>query len=119
MQTIIEINAQLYGAPSGVLVAAFAIALGYLLKTVPVFPNRYIPLVVVGFCTIAFMLIAPAKAAESTTRIWLVRNFIIGFIIGFAAWMFHAQLLRRFVDPKLWPQEEPPQPPSPTLPPKP
>jgi flagellar biosynthesis protein FliR len=118
MPTIIEINAQLYGAPSGVLVAAFAIALGYLLKTLPFFNNKYIPLFVVVFCTVAFMLIAPAKAADTSARVWLVRNFIIGFIIGFAAWMFHAQLLRRFVDPKLWPDQRDagPKPTEPTKP---
>ena len=47
METLLKINEQLCGAPSGVLVAIFAIALGYLLKTLPCFDNKYIPLVVV------------------------------------------------------------------------
>lgn len=116
---LIDLNNQLYGAPSGVLVAAFAVALGYLLKTLPKFNNAYIPFFVVVFCTIIFMLIAPMRAVDVSIRVWLVRNFVIGFIIGFAAWQFHSQILKRFVDPKLWPEEEPPQPPSPPFPPKP
>jgi RsiW-degrading membrane proteinase PrsW (M82 family) len=103
MDELVKLNEQLMGAPSGILLAAFAIALGYVLKFSQ-FPNNRIPLVVVVVCTIGFMLIAP-DPGEIKPRIWLVRNFIIGFIIGFVAWTFHAQILRRFVDPKLFPQD--------------
>ena len=116
---LVDLNNQLYGAPSGVLVAIFAVALGYMLKSLPKFNNSYIPAVVVCVCTLAFMLIAPARLPDSSLRVWLFRNFIIGFVIGFAAWQFHNQVLRRFIDPKLWPEETPPPPPSPPLPPKP
>lgn len=98
METLIKLNDELAGAPSGVLLALFAIALGYILKTIPAFNNKYIPLVVVAVCTFGFMLIAP-EPGEIKWRIWIVRNFIIGFIIGFVAWTFHAQILRRWVDP--------------------
>ena len=119
--TLIKWNAELMGAPSGVLVAIFAIAIGYILKTIPKFNNRFIPVVVVTFCTVAFMLVAPA-APDMALRIWLVRNFMLGVIIGFLAWTFHAQLLRRFVDPKIF--KDPcdtnftPKPPAPADPPK-
>ena len=103
MDEILKWNEQLIGAPSGVLLAGFAIALGYVLKTIPAFNNKFIPLIVVCFCTVGFMLIAPARPADMALRIWLARNFIIGFIIGFAAWTLHAQLLRRLVDPKFFP----------------
>jgi hypothetical protein len=106
MTELLKLNDQLMGAPSGVLLAAFAIALGYVLKFSQ-FPNNRIPLVIVALCTIGFMLIAP-DPGEIKYRIWLVRNFLIGFIIGFAAWTFHAQLLRRFVDPKLFPDDDKP-----------
>ena len=118
MSQIIQWNEQLYGAPSGVLLAAFAIALGYLLKSLPKFNNQYIPFVVVSLCTIGFMLIAPARTPDMALRIWLVRNFIIGFIIGFAAWTFHAQLLRRFVDPKFFPDDNNQTPANPPAQPK-
>ena len=108
MDYIIKLNDQLYGAPIGVLIGFFAIVLGYLLKTIPNFDNRYIPIVVVLSSTIGFMLISPECPPEIKHRIWQVRNFIIGFIIGFAAWTFHAQILRRFIDPKLFPNEAQP-----------
>lgn len=109
---LLKWNQYLLGAPSGVLVAAVAIVIGYVLRTIPQFNNKYIPLFVVVFCTVIFMLIAPARLPEMPERIWLVRNLCIGLIIGFASWTFHAQLLARFVDPKLFP-------PEPTDPPKP
>jgi hypothetical protein len=108
-------NAYLMGAPSGVLVAIFAITLGYVLKTIPRFDNRYIPIVVVSFCTCTFMLVAPTCDINTPLRIWLARNFMIGLVIGGAAWLFHAQFLRRFVDPRFFQVDDtkPKDPPSP------
>lgn len=102
MDAIIKLNSDLAGLPSGVLVMLFAVALGYLLKSLAIFPNRYIPLVVIGFCTLGFMVIAPARPADMAARIYHGRNFLIGFILGFAAWTFHAQILKRWVDPKIF-----------------
>ena len=107
METLLKLNDQLAGAPSGVLLVFFAIALGYLLKTIAAFPNRFIPLVVVVFCTVGFMVIAPNKPDDMALRIYLGRNFIIGFIIGFLAWTFHAQILKRWIDPKLFNDQTP------------
>lgn len=111
---LIHWNEQLWGAPSGVLVVLFAVALGYLLKTLPGVNNRYIPLTVVAFCTVAFMLVAPPRAADMVVRIYLVRNFLIGFILGFLAWAFHAQILKRWVDPKIFKPSDNNQPQPPT-----
>ena len=118
MNYLLELNDKLMGAPSGVLVAFFAIALGYLLKTIPKFDNRFIPIVVVLSCTIGFMLIAPVCPPDIKVLAWRGRNFLIGFIIGFAAWTFHAQILKRFVDSKLFP-DAPANPPTPPTPPAP
>ena len=112
---LVQLNNQLLGAPAGILLAVFAIALGYFLKTLPTFDNKYIPLVVVSLCTLGFMLIAPDRAADLPARIYHTRNFILGFIIGCAAWTFHAQLLRRFIDPKLFPPEPDPTAHKPTM----
>jgi hypothetical protein len=102
MNGLLKLNDQLWGAPSGVLVILFAIMLGYLLKTLPFVNNRYIPLTVVVFCTTAFMIIAPAHSPDMAERIYIGRNFIIGAILGFTAWTFHAQILRRWIDPKFF-----------------
>ena len=106
MKDLIQLNDQLYGAPSGVLLMFFAIALGYLLKTIPGFNNKWIPLVVVVVGTAGFMLAAPSRPADMALRIYLVRNFLIGFVIGFAAWTFHAQVLKRLIDSKIFPNNE-------------
>lgn len=101
MDFLIKLNDQLYGCPAGVLVAILAIAAGYLLRGLSFVNNQYIPLIVVCLCTAGFMMAAPTRSADMALRIYLARNFMIGFIIGFAAWQFHAQILKRLVDPKL------------------
>lgn len=101
MDTLLKFNDELMGAPSGVLLLLFAVALGYVLKLSPL-PNRFIPVAVVMVCTGGFMLIAPERAADMPERIYVGRNFIIGFLLGFAAWTFHAQILKRWLDSKIF-----------------
>lgn len=101
MNELVKLNDQLWGAPAGVLVAIFSITLGYVLKATP-FNNHYIPLIVVVVCTAGFMLSAPVQTPDVPLRIYLTRNFMIGFIIGGATWLFHAQILKRWVDPKFF-----------------
>ena len=123
MDTIIDLNDKLMGAPAGVLVIFLAIALGYLLKGIRVFDNRFIPLAVVIASTIFFMLLSPTRDVVTPLRIWLTRNFIIGFILGFVAWALHKLVLQHIEDkiPGLnqWIDQEdkggpPPKTPSPT-----
>lgn len=102
MDTLIKFNDQLIGAPAGVLVMLFACALGYVLKSVAAFPNRWIPAVVVGFTTLVFVLIMPERGADMPGRVYYGRGVIIGFLFGFAAWAFHAQVLKRWLDPKIF-----------------
>lgn len=113
METLVKLNDQLMGAPSGILIGIFAIALGYVLKTIPSFNNKYIPLVVVLGCTVGFMFIAPPNVSNLDSRIYWGRNLFFGFIIGFGAWTFHAQILRRWIDPKLFAQSDQPDSPAP------
>jgi hypothetical protein len=98
MDTIIKLNDQLMGAPAGVLVIFLSIALGYLLKGIRVFENRFIPLAVVIASTVLFMLLSPTRAVDTPLRIWLTRNFIIGFILGFVAWALHKLVLQHIED---------------------
>jgi hypothetical protein len=98
METLIKLNDQLAGAPAGVLVVFFCIAIGYLLKGISLFRNRYIPLVVVVCSTGLFMALSPTREPNVLLRIWLTRNFIVGFILGFAAWALHKALLQHIED---------------------
>lgn len=95
MEKLIEFNDKLAGAPVGVLVFFFVIAFGYVLKALRSVPNNLIPLAVICAATVLFMFGAPTKNADMATRIWLVRNFLIGFAIGFVAWMAHKLVLKR------------------------
>ena len=67
--------------------------LGFVVKAIKVIPNNYIPLIVVFWSSIFFMLVAPERGSMSS-RIWLGRNFLIGLIIGTAAWLFHRYVLK-------------------------
>lgn len=98
MSKLIEWNNELMGAPAGVLVVLLSICLGYLLRGIRVFENRFIPLVVVIASTILFMLLSPTREAGTPLRIWLTRNFIIGFILGFVAWGLHKLILQHIED---------------------
>ena len=98
MNKLIEWNNELNGAPAGLLVVFISICIGYLLRGIRVFENRFIPLAVVIASTTLFMLLSPTRDAETPLRIWLTRNFIIGFILGFAAWASHKLILQHIED---------------------
>lgn len=109
MEELLKLNDQLMHAPAGVVAALFSIALGYILKASS-FNNQRIPLVVVCVTAFAFALIqlcADLAAIPAATKPWLhvAMNGMIGFVIGFGAWTFHAQILKRWIDPKLFPDD--------------
>jgi hypothetical protein len=111
---ILKLNDQLMNAPAGVIVALFSIALGYVLKISAFFPNNFIPLVIVlftasvfpvlEFCDISATLTGGVgdRLIRESAMLRIPINVLIGFIIGFVAWTFHAQILKRFVDPKFF-----------------
>ena len=101
MSELIQINDYLKHAPVGVVAMLFAIAIGYILKSAQFFPNRIIPAIVVPatafiFTLIQFSLHILAAGAHPWEHVPL--NFTLGFIYGTAAWILHAQLLKRFLD---------------------
>lgn len=105
MNTLVQINDYLIHAPTGVVAMLFSIALGYVLKSAEVFPNKRIPLVVVPLTAVMYALMQLSEdiiAAKPHAFLYLLLNFPLGFVYGFLAWIAHAQLLRRFVDPKLF-----------------
>ena len=85
---------QLGGAPAGLLVMFGCIVLGYCLKMVKRFPNQAIPLAVILFGAVVYPIIADTNNAF-TLRVWLVRNVLIGLVIGLLAWMLHNQVIKR------------------------
>lgn len=116
METLIKLNQQLMNAPVGVIVALFAIALGYVLKSAAFFNNKFIPLVIVSFTAVMFPLVqfcVEWSGGNSKAGYSVPMNVMLGFVIGFLAWLFHAQILKRWVDPRFFPEDkQPPEPPK-------
>ena len=105
MNTIVQINDTLAHAPAGVVAMLFAIAFGYVLKSSSFFPNNRIPAVVVPTTALMYALIqlcADMIENKPKAGYYFIFNFMLGFVYGAIAWLLHAQLLRRFLDPKMF-----------------
>lgn len=105
MDTLLRINETLAHAPAGVIAMLFAIAFGYVLKVSAFFPNNRIPAVVVPTTALLFALIqlcADMIEEKPHAPFYFIFNFMLGFVYGTLAWGFHAQILRRFVDIRLF-----------------
>jgi len=95
---LVQLNAAL-------LVMVAVIVLGYVLKLVPQINNSRIPIYViltsiglyVGLC------VPPADAFADVPAFirYALMTIILGAYVGLLAWLFHAQLLKRFVDAKI------------------
>lgn len=95
INTTSEWLSKLYGLPGYVLVFLICLGIGYMLKQSR-FPNDGIP-VAVFLCGISLnMLIADPMADNFTIRVWLVKNGVIGGIIGTVAWLAHYKVFKRF-----------------------
>lgn len=86
-------NDMLMGAPIGLLIFAFCIAASYMLHALWFIPNRSIPAWILVIGIVGFMLAAPR--GELPIRIWLVKNFIFGFIIAGVAWFIHNRRMKK------------------------
>lgn len=88
----------LYGLPAVALVFGSCIALGYVLRFVRRFPNDGIPVAVILWGGIAMSVIADSRASSMPLRVWIVRNLLVGMIIGLGAWLVHKIALSRLED---------------------
>lgn len=105
MNTLVQINDWALHAPAGALAMLFAIILGYMLKVAQFFPNNRIPWAVVPSTALLFSIVqlcADVIAGKNNYGLYLPLNFMLGFIFGGLAWLLHAQILKRFLDPKLF-----------------
>ena len=104
-----ELNDYLIGAPVGILLFFFAIGIALMMRKWSVFPNRAIMPSIVVSTTILFC--AGAPRGELEIRLWVVRNILIGAIIGVAAIFAHLWVAKKL--PSVFDSEpEPPKKPE-------
>lgn len=88
----------LYGLPAVGLVFGSCIVLGYVLRFIKKFPNDGIPVAVTLWGAVAMSLVADSRSSNMTLRIWVVRNVLVGMIIGLAAWIVHKTAISKLED---------------------
>lgn len=96
-----DLVGQLQNAGNEALLFAGAIIAGWIIKNVEQVPNKLIPPAVVILAAIGEVYIGdPGKVAPETNP--TVRLALIGSIIGFAAWMSHAFVLKKIEEKLGW-----------------
>lgn len=91
-----EALSALYGLPGHFLVGLTCILFGYTLRCIRQFPNDAIPLVCILWGMLFHPLVAESPAPDASMRLWLVRNILIGLVIGAGAWVLHRYVIKTF-----------------------
>jgi hypothetical protein len=94
----IAILNQLYGLPAAALVFCSCIVVGYILRFIKSFPNNGIPVVAILWGGLVMSLIADSRATTMPLRVWIVRNILVGMVIGMLAWIVHKAVLSKLED---------------------
>lgn len=109
METIaLETLQKLLTLTPEVLLGLVVIGVCYALKKSR-FPNRWIPTVCMLLPSALYPLLATATATEGVASP-LLRSALIGFVIGLVAWGIHNKVLKRFIDPRLFDDDDQPPP---------
>lgn len=90
------------------LLIVFLIVLGYGLQAVPIFPNKYIPRVVLvlGILLSPFILSwpqpgqMPPELRYPDLAAW-TQTLMAGFLLAAVSWLLHNKLLKPYIDDKL------------------
>lgn len=94
-KTIFDQLTAIQSWPTVGLVFALCIVVGYCFKFWPKFPNAAIPAIVIIVGATINLLLAGQEPADIPNTVWHTRQFIVGLIVGFAAWMAHNLLISR------------------------
>jgi hypothetical protein len=97
LDSAVDLLNKLYGLPAIAIVMLGCLALGYLLRFIKAFPNDAIPVVCILFGAVLLPTLADARG-PMPLRIWLVKNAMLGLIVGCLAWITHNILLSRLED---------------------
>ena len=93
--TVTSAVQQMQEWPAAVLIIASLIVFGSVLKSIEVWPNRFIPIAVLAVGAILNAIIGEPGSVAPTQRHPEVVLALQGLLLGFAAWALHAFLLRR------------------------
>lgn len=87
---------QLAHSPLWLLLAIVTLAIGLTLKSVRIFPNRFIPLITLPFSTLVYAFMGDRSQIDPGQPYPVVMLGFYGFIDGFVAWAAHKIILKRF-----------------------
>ena len=99
---VVDLLNKLYGLPGIALVALMCLLGGYALRLCKCFPNNGIPLVVVIFGAAILPLISDFRSSPLPLRVWLVRNILVGALIGLCTWLFHNSVIKKLENKIPW-----------------
>lgn len=115
MEIMNQLIEELFKLKGPQLVVVFLIMLGYLLKMLPKFPNRYIPFINIGVAGLLSPFLVAWPSPQNMDHdiryieiaAWM-QSIISGFLLGIVAWICHAKFLKKFVDEKIpaWKADE-------------
>jgi hypothetical protein len=97
------------GWSAATLIFAACLVIGYGLRLWKKFPNELIPHAVILSGAVLMTLLASARPTSMPQHVWVVRNFIVGLIIGAFAWVAHWTVISRieqFIGKKLFPDSQ-------------
>ena len=72
------------------------LVIGYVFRAIPIFPNKWIPLVVI-LSGETFLFLNPHPSSVSNSAFY-AHSIIGGLFIGLLAWLFHDKFIQGFED---------------------
>jgi hypothetical protein len=89
------------------LTMAAVVVIGYLLKCIPQVLNQRIPIYIVVVATALYYGMVTPRPAKMPD---IIATIILGSVVGLLAWLFHNQILKRFIDSHISFPEQPTKP---------
>ena len=74
---------------------ASCIIISYFFRYLPIFPNKWIPVVCILVGPVIFPLLNP-KAADLSNTAFYIHSIVGGFFIGILAWLIHDKWISKF-----------------------
>lgn len=100
MEKLINVNDQLMNAPAGVLVMFFTFMIGLAMKKSNKIPNNLIPISLMCFGCVIWLMCAMTKFPTGGFREWLPWlgvNICLGFTFPGLTWMLHRLVIKNLM----------------------